>query len=234
MKKIISVFFPDRCPVCAKAVGSLEKGIHARCREKLSYITGACCIRCGRPLFDERKGRCDNCEHTQYAYEAGKSVWLYDETMQRLIYDLKYGGCREYGEFLGEEMTRLFAETIKEWKIDRIVPVPIHPNRMKERGYNQAEIPARVLAERLGISLDTGLLRRTKKTQAQKELDKRERMRNLSGAFCCTAALKNRERILLIDDIYTTGSTMHACALSLRRAGAEAVFFLTAACGGED
>ena len=132
-----------------------------------------------------------------------------------------------------EEMLSEYGAALRRFRPDVIIPVPVHPSRYRKRGYNQAEILARKLGERLQIEVCSTLLVRVKRTRPQKELNTAERMRNLQKAFIVEGTLPKRyRRILLIDDIYTTGSTMETCTRRLKEAGAEKVFCISI-CSGQ-
>ena len=116
--------------------------------------------------------------------------------------------------------------------MDAIIPVPVHPSRRRKRGFNQAEVLAKIVGERLGIPVKAELLRRTKKTLPQKELSVGERLKNLSGAFRADEIPENIRRVLLVDDIYTTGSTIEACTRVLKAAGVETIYFVVICMAG--
>lgn len=142
----------------------------------------------------------------------------------------KYSGCREYGRFFGRAMCVYGADFIRRWAPDLIVPVPMTPAKQRQRGFNQAADLAKIVAADMGLPLDTGLVRKIRHTGAQKEQDAAGRRRNLKGAFEITRRI-NGKRILIIDDVYTTGSTMNEISGCLKKSGAEAVFFLTLCSG---
>lgn len=158
---------------------------------------------------------------------------------------IKYGNKREYLDFYGAAMAARFGKAICRMRADALVPVPIHPSRRRARGFNQAEVLADEIGRRLGVPVYPNLLVRTKKTAPQKELSAAERLRNLSGAFAFgrpgelwfRLLMEGRfpdgkkppavpETVILVDDIYTTGSTMEACARVLLENGVKNVYFL--------
>jgi Predicted amidophosphoribosyltransferases len=156
--------------------------------------------------------------------------------MRRSIADFKYHNKKEYAKFYMEEMIRLFAAGIIKMNPDVIVPVPIHKSKYQERGYNQADILAKGIAKELGIEVLSQLLIRTKKTLPQKKLSDKERLRNLQEAFLFNKVAADRfkgdiKRVLLIDDIYTTGSTIEACTNVLKSEGISEVYFLVLCIG---
>lgn len=230
---ILELLYPRRCPVCGKALDPREGLIHTACADKLTYISEPRCKMCGRQLPPESRDEfCTDCTRRKLAYEKGMGVFLHDAVMRQSIYMFKYGGRREYALFYCSEMMRLYRQELVEWGLEAVVPVPIHITKLKARGYNQAEELARPVARELGVPLITDALIRTDATAAQKDLSLFARSINLSQAFSCIKGCRLPSRILLVDDIYTTGATVHRCAETLISAGATRVFSLTVSVGG--
>ena len=147
------------------------------------------------------------------------------------MYRFKNGNRRCYADFFGEELFLALQGVLGRWKPQVLVPVPIHRERRRRRGYNQAELLTRGLSARTGIPSDPRLLFRVRRTRVQASLDDRERRKNVKGAFAVRDDVCPYQRILLVDDIYTTGSTIDACAAILKKAGVRKIFFLTIAIG---
>ena len=146
------------------------------------------------------------------------------------VYQLKYQNKRIYGKTFAEEMAKEYGDFLKKQKVDLLIPIPLHRFRRWKRGYNQAEILAEELGKRTGIPVAKRLLIRSKRTTPQKELDNRLRRKNIDHAF----QVKNQimaKKVVLIDDIYTTGSTIDEAARTLKRAGVQEVGFLTISIG---
>lgn len=127
-------------------------------------------------------------------------------------------------------MAKTFEKLIRLWEIDVIVPVPLHRKKQKKRGFNQAEILAKEIGLRTGLPVDTTLVKRKINTVPQKEFSRRERKKNLKNAFEVTRKIKEKN-VLIIDDIYTTGSTIHSMSVLLKKSGAEKTYFLTISIG---
>ena len=147
------------------------------------------------------------------------------------MHQLKYHQRQEYGHFYGRYAAACAGEQIRLWGVEVLIPVPLHPKRMEKRGYNQAEIIAREIGRILRIPVDTKTVIRKINTKPQKELNDKERRINLRNAFAVTLPKLPWKKILIIDDIYTTGSTVDGVSLALKAAGAEQVYFLTIAIG---
>lgn len=161
----------------------------------------------------------------------GRAAFEYDSVMRESIGRFKYKNRREYGGFYGEELWKICGKSICSWNIDLLIPIPLHKSRRRARGFNQAELVAEKLGKKLQIPVSADILVRARKTQAQKELNDQERKINLKNAFQVVKNEVKSKNILLIDDIYTTGSTIDAASSVLLEAGAEKVYFLSISIG---
>lgn len=223
---IAGLLFPRRCPVCQEAVEERGERICMICRTKLPYIKGHFCAKCGKPLLLKEQEYCQDCTRKPHRFERGRAPFVYDAVMRESIAGYKYGGRREYAAFYAEEILRRCAKDLIQWRAEALIPIPLHPSRRRRRGFNQAELLARELSKRSGIPADAGVLIRRKKTRAQKELNDQERLTNLKDAFSVRKGSVPYQNIILIDDIYTTGSTMDAASRVLKENGAKNVYFV--------
>ena len=230
-ESLLNLFFPRRCPVCDDIVPLAEGLICQGCRAKPQYIREPRCKRCGKQLSDDAKVFCNDCMHRKHVFDYGYALYDY-QSMRKSIYRFKYHGRCEYARFYAEDIFEKLNEEIRLMDADSIVPVPIHASRKKNRGYNQAELIATELSRLTGIPNYPNLVKRVKKTVPQKELDIQERQNNLKKAFNISADVVKLNKTILVDDIYTTGSTLDAVALELKRHGVQAVYFI-ALCIGE-
>ncbi|MCI8428961.1 MAG: ComF family protein [Lachnospiraceae bacterium] len=226
------LLFPRRCPVCQEVVEEKGERICGICRTRLPYIRGPVCLKCGKPLLSEEREYCKDCGRKRRWTDCGRASFLYDEVMRRSIAGYKYGGRREYAAFYAGEILKRCAGEMKGWKGEVFVPIPLHASRKRKRGFNQAELLSKELSKRSGIPTDAGLLKRVKKTHVQKELNDQERLTNLKDAFSVRKGKVPCQNIILVDDIYTTGSTMDAAAKILKKHGAKKVYFICI-CVGE-
>ena len=233
MSWITEALFPRRCPVCREIVpwGSM---IHGECVPFLEPEKGPRCMRCGRGLLTEGE-YCRHCGPEGEKIFRGVIGYDYgNPAVRELIYRVKYHNERQYLDYPCREMAILYHRQISLFEPDFLVPVPIHPARRRKRGFNQAEEIAVRFGKVWGLPVRTRLLYRQRKTAPQKELGASARLSNLMGAFAAdSAAMPEKARIVLVDDIYTTGSTVLSCAAALKKAGAEAVFTAVLA-GGKD
>ena len=230
-KLFLDMLYPRRCPVCHDIAVPGGSRICNVCREKLKPITGPRCFRCSKPLKREEQEYCKDCRKTRL-FDQGIGIFPYGSVLQESLFKLKYGKRQEYGSFYGQIAAVYSREIIRNWGVEIIIPIPLHRKRMEKRGYNQAELIAEALGKTLCIPVDSRLMKRKVNTRPQKELDYRERKQNMKNAFFLKRENRYR-RILLVDDIYTTGSTIEAAAELLKRNGAENVFFLTIAMGAD-
>ena len=223
---ILNILFPRCCPVCGEIVKPAGRLICPSCFQELSFVSPPVCKKCGKEILDETMEFCEDCMVHRHAFEYGVALLNYDEAARRSMSQIKYYNKREYLDFYGAAISARYETLIRRWNVDAIVPIPVHPSRRRKRGFNQAEVLAQIIGERLGIRVLPDLLVRTKRTMPQKELSAAERLKNLSGAFAAGASHPEIRRILLVDDIYTTGSTIEACSRVLRSAGAECIYFV--------
>ena len=208
-----------------------HNGICKACHEKLPYIGEVRCMCCGKPLTDPAEEYCYDCTRQKHLFVDGRSLWVHKDAVEIAVYAMKYQNQRAFGKNVRKRNGRAFSYLILwERKITLIVPVPLHSRRKRKRGFNQAEIVAKVLSKNTGIAMDAGAVKRIKATSPQKELGDKGRKRNIRGAFAVQKNVKG-ENIVLIDDIYTTGSTLDEAARVLKKAGAEKVYFLTVSIG---
>lgn len=235
-QEMLDIIYPVRCPMCSEIVIPKGNRICSPCKEKLPYCVEPRCMKCGKPLEVEEKEFCNDCERKSYHFDKGYAVWQYNENMKHSIAGFKYQSKKEYAKFYIDELVRLYENDIKRISPDAIIPIPIHRSKYLERGYNQADILARGIGKELKIPVISDLIIRNKKTLPQKKLSDIERLRNLSEAFQyndkVAANYKKRlTKILLVDDIYTTGSTIEACTNVLKSSGIFEVYFIVLCIG---
>lgn len=227
---LLELLFPPRCPLCDGLLTPFGEHICASCAAKLQYAGEPYCRKCGKKLADETKEYCFDCMHRNHHYDMGRALYEYP-CIHTSIYRFKYRGRREYAVFYAEETVRILGRHIQEWKADALIPVPLHPSRQRKRGYNQAEVLAEQIGKRMHIPVRTDIVKRVRRTTPQKELDNTERQNNLKKAFKICRNDVKLEVAVIIDDIYTTGSTIDEIAAELKRAGVRQVFFITLAIG---
>lgn len=187
-------------------------------------------MKCGKPVRYKEQEYCRDCMHTHHYYDRGVGLWLHKEPVNTSIYQFKYHNQRVFGQYYAKEIAVHYETLIRRWNPNLIIPIPLHKKRRRKRGYNQAGILAEELGLLLGIPVDKTSVQRIRYTDPQKKLDNKKRKQNLSRAFA-VKSMKGVKNVLLIDDIYTTGSTIDAVAKVLKDAGVEKVNFLTISIG---
>ena len=217
----LDLFFPLQCVGCGRE-GTL---ICPSCSETLRRIEPPFCQRCGTPLAG--RNRCATCTTHPLTIDGIRSLYLYEGTIRKAILAFKYRHLKAMAAPLGQRLAYYLRAS--RLPADVIAPVPLHRKRLRARGYNQAGLLATELSRQTGLPLAEDWLVRRVDTGAQARTPTAaERWRNVREAFACTQELDG-ERILLIDDVWTTGATLDACTAAFRAAGADSVWGLTVA-----
>ena len=230
---ILDILYPARCAVCHGIVQG-KGSICPKCRTKLIYIKEPKCKKCGKQLDGMEQEYCSDCQRFSHSFDRGAAVFAYDQVMRRSISMFKYHNRREYAKFYAREMQKQCSHFLKICAPEVILPVPVHGRKKRKRGFNQAELVAKELGKLTKIPVDTRYLIRTEETTPQKELTRSQRKANLKRAFAVRKKGVSYKRVLLIDDIYTTGATMDAIAEILRENQTKIIFFLTICVGRND
>lgn len=221
---LLGLIYPGICPVCNRIIPSRTADICPQCIGRLSFVGNSHCMKCGKPVDDEEE-YCSDCLKKHHDYDEGRAVLIYDEVASSSIYRFKYNGKREYALFYARIMHERLGRKIKSWNVDAIIPVPIHPSKLKKRGYNQAQLIAGNLSKRLGIRMNCDIITRKRATGVQKNLSAKGRQNNLKKAFNVSQNVVKLDSVLIVDDIYTTGATVDAMARCLKGAGVKNVYF---------
>ncbi len=225
------MIFPPRCTACGKFLGERRfPPFCAECSSGFIFLSSPLCPTCGMPYAD-RTGTdhpCGTCLLSPPPFAAARSVGAYQGVLQEVIHRYKYGRNVAIGETLGEIMADYpypFFD-IRDYSV--VMPVPLHVKRLRERGFNQSLVLAKEIAGRHKLKLDYLSLERVVPTPPQIHLGRQDRERNVRGAFEVTKPSRVRgEKIIVVDDVYTTGSTAGECARALMRSGAAGVAILT-------
>lgn len=230
-----SVLLAARCHLCDALLTSLTRlPVCDACLGRVRPIESlAWCQQCQRPLSLAARetspdSLCGPCRAGETKLDRLRSFGAYDGVLRDLIVLLKYSRVRAAARPLGGWLVLALEHYPELKEVDALVPVPLHWRRRRARGFNQAELTARELSRWTGLPIKKAWLRRIKDTVSQTGLTSRQRAENVRGAFRAHGKL-DRKRILLIDDVCTTGATLNACARTLRRAGAGTVHGLTVA-----
>jgi len=216
--------------VCGRELFRDERlGLCADCR--LPFNTGPKCPRCGIAVSGEET-YCERCKSYGRTFDGARSALIYEDGAVSLLHGFKFGGARFLAKYFCRMMTDVFKNDYKDLPpFAAAVPVPLSADRLKERGYNQAELLARGVAEELKLPVLPDILIKVKDLPPQAKKSREERQQEIEGAFVPNAAgyKLNKSRLLLIDDVLTTGATTEECAKVLKKAGADYVYCLTLA-----
>ena len=227
-----NLIYPSRCPICDDVIQMGEGYVCQKCKYDLPYIREPSCMKCGKQIEDVELEYCEDCRRYTRNYVRGYPLFNYVEPISSSVQRFKYGGREEYAEFYGKELAKRRGLYLKENGVTALVPVPVHKKRYIHRGYNQAELVAKVISRETGISYRTDMIVRTENTRPQKDLDDLEREENLMRAFAPGKLTGDiPECVCLIDDIYTTGATVQACTQVLLSEGVNRVYFMSITIG---
>jgi ComF family protein len=239
LRALLELVFPSNiyCISCGEPI--FEGELYALCQscmEKIIWANQRSCRKCGKILQDWYQPElCMDCSYIGHSFTQGFCCVQYGEQERQLIHQLKYNGKGYIGRKMAEIMKDRIA--LEDLDIQVVIPVPIHRLKLRERGYNQAGLIARHLAAEMKLPYSEKLLIRIRETEPMNQLKPRDRRRNMAGAFAAGSHAKEAvadKSILLIDDIFTTGSTVDACSDVLLSLGARAVYVLVLAAGANE
>lgn len=218
LEALTDLFYPQWCVACDERASDV---LCRSCVEALPLTGRPACGRCGLPTAFETPA-CDECRGVDLAFDSARAPLRYEGAGKALVHALKY---RAYKPVVEKVAAPLIAETVRhEGPFEAVVPVPLHRSRLRKRGFNQAELLARGVAGRIGASL-SDTLQAVRSTRDQVKLSAAERRANVADAF--TAGARAKGKVLLVDDVFTTGATTSACAAALLKAGAAEIHAVT-------
>ncbi|MBO5341275.1 MAG: ComF family protein [Lachnospiraceae bacterium] len=224
------MFFPLHCPVCDSVVVRKKGLICPECISIPRLVEEPRCVCCSKHLQSREAIRCRDCSGLKRHFERGIALYEY-ASVHDSIHAFKNMGRADYAHFYGEEMRRELMPTIRGMKADALVPIPLHPGKLNKRGYNQAALLAGEISKGCGVPVREDILKRVRKTEAQKKMNHESRQNNMKKAFHMVKNDVKLKTIILVDDVFTTGSTLEAAAEELKRGGVEKVYFVALAIG---
>jgi len=233
---LASVLLPAGCRICDQLMPHASRvPICDECLASFEPLPRKVCESCGSPqrafnIQEDSRYLCPACQNKTYAFHRARSFAFYDRAMVRAILLLKFERMEPLAAWFAARLAEKVAQEGELLRADVIVPVPLHRLRQKERGYNQADLIARALAKRLRLPREPVLLMRTRPRPDKRVLSLEERWASVRGAFATRPGSQvDNRRVLLVDDVMTTGATLDACSRALREAGAKTVLGLTVA-----
>lgn len=232
-RALLDFFFPPKCPLCGQV---LETQLDGRpcplCLSQIHFLSSPRCPRCGVGFeaSAERDHLCSECLTQERYFTKARAIFRYQGPIVEAISRFKYGGVTQLARPLGSFLAEYQDPEFPFADLNLILPVPLHPERLRERGFNQSLLLARSVSRKHSIPLDFTALQRPQFTQPQTQLSGSERLKNVRGAFFVRKPeVVDEKQILLIDDVFTTGATVQECAKVLLGAGAKRVDVLTLA-----
>ncbi|MDA1272584.1 MAG: ComF family protein [Verrucomicrobia bacterium] len=232
---VLSFIYPDACQVCRVQPSAAHAGyVCEQCRSSVRYIKPPFCDRCGLPFSGDITSQfeCANCRELELCFTSARAAVAASGVVLEILHRYKYQRALWFEPFLARLLVEKSAQSLQQKDWDLIVPVPLHPLKKREREFNQAERLAKRLSRATGIPISSVLLERATATQTQTRLSRSQRAVNVRSAFrVCGGKDLNGQRIVLVDDVLTTGATTSACAKTLRAKGCGQVSVWTVARG---
>ncbi len=235
IKAALGLVYPEVCQLCGSERATPDGGfVGSQCWSQVRFIRPPFCARCGLPYPGDltTEFQCTNCNELELHFTCARSAVVAKSVVLEAIHRFKYSRALWFENFLADLLVREASPELREGSWDCIVPVPLHKMKLREREFNQAERLAMHLSRATTIPLNSKILRRINPTVTQTKLSREERAVNMKNAFTVGPGTRlDDKRVVVVDDVFTTGATTNACALALRRAGAAAVCVWTVARG---
>lgn len=232
-KGFLHIVLPNTCYGCKRDLAwTATEPLCTSCVQAVKKVGPLYCLRCGKPLPDGGAHcyQCRGSKAREFSCKIIRSAVVFGPQVRGLIHAFKYADQPHLAVYLTGWLNKEWDAYPELAESQLIIPVPLHPQKLKKRGYNQAELLARCLAQSKGITFDGGSLVRTRNTPSQTQFGREGRLKNMSGAFTCPHPdLVKGKIVLLIDDVATTGATLEGCAQALKAAGAKKVMAYTLA-----
>jgi competence protein ComFC len=229
---VASVLFPSGCRICEALLTRADRlPICDGCLESFRELPEEICVRCGQPWAEDGdESVCRECQERGFAFDAARSFGVYDGALARAIVLMKYERIEPLGAWFAKRLLEAMRRIPPQLAADLVVPVPLHRTRQKERGFNQVDLFGKLVARKLGLPYRPVLLKRERARPDKHLLHFEERWEAVRGAFVIRDDGRvDNLRILLLDDVMTSGATLDACSRALREAGAKSVAGLTIA-----
>ena len=230
----LGLFYPNVCQFCQSLRATQKEGyVCTECWTQVRFVRPPFCERCGLPYDGEitTKFECTNCRELELNFSFARSAVVARTLVLEAIHRFKYSRALWFENFLADLLIREAAPVLRGQNWDALVPVPLHPKKLREREFNQAEILARKLGAATNLPVNTKVLKRQVATETQTFLTREQRAKNMTNAFGATSNSLAGKKFIVVDDVFTTGATTSACAAALRAGGAAEVAVWTVARG---
>lgn len=228
LKNALELLAPPRCHGCGAALWATGKTfLCPECAAKTAWIGAGACHKCGLPAGKFAAwgaSGCLRCQKRPLNLDGVAAVARYRGAIRSMVRSLKFHSEHQLVPVIAEWMTRRWQEAALSETVDVVAPVALHPKRLRTRGFDQSALLAEAIAEKLGVQFRRDALRRTKPTKPQARLRRSERLTAMEGVFEASPEQVRDRAILLVDDVFTTGSTMSAAAAACKKSGAKAVY----------
>ncbi len=232
---LVDLVYPRNCQLCEQPLAEEDRGaICGGCLARVKFIEPPCCRQCALPFAGQPREtfQCSYCQDLGFSFERAVAACRAEGVVRAAVLGFKYRRQMYFLPHLAEWLVGAAREWIAWDEVDAIVPVPLHPRKRREREFNQAELLTEYLGRVVGVPVVANAVRRVKDTPTQTRLDAEQRRRNLRGAFQVRRGDRIAgRRVVLVDDVFTTGVTLDSCARVLRQAGARGIIALTVARG---
>jgi len=233
--KIVNLLYPASCQICKVKLEEWDQALCCDCFKKIKKRVPPFCVKCGKRLVPRPDGKntCSDCEKTIPYFDKALSVFYYKGVLKDIIHNFKYKNLRLPKEFIGQTLDFMLKYGAADGP-DIVISIPMHPSRLFKRGINPSHVLAKDVAKKLEVRYSEGLLKKQMNTPPQSKLSRSERIYNTRDSFVLQKNKKREVRgknILLVDDLFTTGSTVNECARILKEAGTSRVDIITLARG---
>jgi ComF family protein len=231
---LLDFVYPQSCPICGRPLDREDKHVCRQCWNTLTILPAPFCPYCKSFLEDKGPAIWGGCECSNRPEDrmilTVRSLGTFDDHYQKIIHRFKYGKSLPLGRRLAQRLGQVVSETTGFADCDLVIPVPLHRARHRERGFNQSDVLAQGISEATGVTFGKGILKRKRNTKDQTHLNAQQRAENVKDAFVVKLPDSvDGKRVILVDDVMTTGATLNECAGMLRSAGARQVLAATLA-----
>lgn len=228
---LLDFLYPKVCPGCGKIMTKSQRTFCTTCLDQVIFTDKNTCLKCGKPIEDNTKELCFDCNKKTRYFDEHRAAYVYKGVLRHAMYGFKYANKRCYAKLFARDIVLKNYDWLCRLQVDAIVPIPMYEAKKKIRGYNQAEKLADEISKMINVPVNNALLVRCKNTIPMKNLTDVQRRINLENAFICKGFNVKYNRLLLVDDIFTTGATFDSVASVLKANGVEKIYCVSVCVG---